>query len=189
MQAHNATLREYQQHLFDRFHAKAGAVASSSHFGFEAGKWTWVVALTDVSEVIPVPRLVSVPLATDWFVGVANVRGSLFSVTDLARFENAAATPTTSDSRLVVLHARYRAQAALLVRRSLGLRQVKALNQSDVESSAWQCATYADSDGRIWRELNVAELTRSTRFLQIAPLGVETYGGPEVPAATSQENQ
>lgn len=189
MQAHNATLREYQQHLFDRFHAKADAVAPSSHLGFEAGEWTWVVALTDVSEVIPVPRLVSVPLAADWFVGVANIRGSLFSVTDLARFGNAAATPTTSDSRLVVLHARYRAHAALLVRRSLGLRQVKALNQSDVEGSAWQSAAYADSDGRIWRELNVEELARSTRFLQIAPQGVGACGGPGVPAATSQENQ
>ena len=188
MQARNATLREYQQHLFDRFHATAGPEASSSHLGFEAGEWTWVVSLTDFSEVVPVPPLVSVPLTADLFVGVANIRGSLFAVTDLARFANAAPTPTTPDSRLVLLHARYRAHAALLISRSLGLRQMKAHARRNLPHSPGQGAAYADSDGHTWRELNVQELTRSSRFLQVALQVAESYGGPQGPATTSQEN-
>ena len=45
--------------------------------------------------------LVSVPLAADWFVGVANIRGSSVFRDRPCEIRKRAATPTTSDSRLV----------------------------------------------------------------------------------------
>jgi twitching motility protein PilI len=172
MHSVNVRLREYQQHLFDRIRASAGSDAASSHLGFEAGGQTWVVRLMDVIEVIPVPALVSVPLTQDWFVGVANIRGGLFAITDFARFANGVPTPITSESRLVLLHAKYRVHAGLLIGRSLGLRQFASAPRGYSATSSWQSAPHSDADGRIWQELSVQELTRDPRFLQVALQGV-----------------
>lgn len=188
MRARNHTLCEYQKHLFDRFHATAGANTSSSHLGFEAGEWTWVVPLTDIMEVVPVPPMLSIPLTVDWFVGVANIRGSLLAVTDLARFADGARTSITQECRLMLLHARYRTHAALLISRSLGLQQMKTRAQHNLWDCSWHSASYPEADGRIWRELNIRELARSARFLQIAANAAEPNGVPHGPATTPQEN-
>lgn len=189
MQARCGTLREYQQQLIDRFRGTVGSDACSSHLGFKAGEWTWVVPLTDISEVVPVPSLVSVPHTADWFVGVANVRGSLYAVTDFARFLDATRTPTThtQDTRLVLLHARYRMHAALLISRNLGLRQMKTRAQYIQGNPSWGSVAYAESDGCIWRELNILALTRSARFLQISARAVEPYVGAQGLANTTPE--
>ena len=47
----------------------------------------WFVALHQVSEVIPVPPTVPVPLTQPWFRGVANVRGNLYSMVDFSAFQ------------------------------------------------------------------------------------------------------
>lgn len=168
MQGRNTNLREYQQQLFDRIHATADSEAASSHLGFEAGEQTWAVPLTDVSEVVPVPALLSVPLTVDWFAGVANIRGSLLAITDFARFADGLSTPITPESRLVLLHAKYRVLAGLLIRRSLGLRQVRSVAHRSAVTRSWQSTSYVDSAGRIWEELNLHELTRDPRFLRVA---------------------
>jgi twitching motility protein PilI len=168
MQTPDTVLREYQRQLLDRIHAIGGTEPSSSHLGFEAGEQeNWVVPLTDVSEVIPLPIVVPVPLTADWFTGVANIRGSLFAITDFAQFSNGNPTPIEAESRLVLLHARFRVHAALLIRRSLGLKKIESIALPDVSSSSWLSGTHTDSHGRIWRELNVQQLTRDTRFLKV----------------------
>jgi twitching motility protein PilI len=169
MEAPHNVLREYQQRLFDRIDAMGSSEASSSHLGFEAGEQeNWAVPLTDVSEVIPLPIVVPVPLAADWFAGVANIRGSLFAITDFARFSNGNPTPIAAESRLVLLHARFRVHAALLVRRSLGLKKMESIPLPNVSSSSWLRGTHTDSHGCSWRELSVQQLTRDTRFLKAA---------------------
>ncbi len=167
MQPDSTTLREYQQQLFDRIRASGGSEAASSYLGFEAGEKRWVVPLTDVIEVLPVPPLVSTPLTAEWFVGVANVRGSLFAVTDFSRFATDMPVPITSESRLVLLHAQHRVQAGLLVSRSLGLRQLKSVPNATAKVSSWQSVVHVDADPRPWHELNVQELTRDPRFLRV----------------------
>ena len=167
MQARSTSLREYQQQLLDRIQATADSEAASSYLGFEAGEQMWVVPLTDVSEVIPAPAFASVPLTADWFVGVANIRGSLFGITDFAKFASGVATPITPESRLVLLHAKFRVHAALLISRSLGLRQARSNAHDTAAMSSWQIATHVDADGHTWRELSVQELTRDPRFLKV----------------------
>lgn len=170
MHVGNVTLREYQQHLFARLHATASAEAPSSYLKFAAGEWTWVVLLNDISAVVPAPKIVPVPLTETWLSGIANVRGSLLTVTDFGRFMNAQPTAVTPDSRLIVLHERYRVHAALLVRRSLGLHQAKVSVQGKQTAVFWTSATNVGSEEGICRELNVRDLVRDPRFLHIALL-------------------
>jgi hypothetical protein len=61
-------------------------------------------------------------------------------------------------------------RAALLVDRSLGLRDTKdlALDADAPSASPWIRALYADGEGRIWRELDVRELVQHAAFLGVA---------------------
>ena len=62
------------------------STATQSLLAFESGGERWLVDLADAGEVLPVPPLSDVPLTQPWFLGIANIRGTLFSVTDLAAF-------------------------------------------------------------------------------------------------------
>lgn len=159
------SLRDYQLQLIERIRSTARSEITSTHLGFEAGEELWAAPLTEVSEVIPVSSLTSVPLTQDWFLGIANVRGYLYAVTDFARFVSGLATPITTECRLVLLHHRYGTHSALLIRRSLGLRQLLACSPLDATAIAWQSTTLRDADGKVWYELEVKSLTTSPKFL------------------------
>ena len=61
--------------------------------------------LQDASEVVAVPELAPVPLTHYWFRGVANVRGTLYSVVDLPMFNGGEPTMLTASSRLLLVTA------------------------------------------------------------------------------------
>src|SRR5207247_11192384 len=95
--------------------------------GLRVGGEAWLVDLMEAGEVIPVPPIAPVPLAQPWFRGVANVRGNLYSVTDLSAFVGAKPVAISEQARLLLVAERLRAGAALLVERSLGLRNADSL--------------------------------------------------------------
>ena len=75
--ARRTGLREFQLAVAERLRTAATTKqALSSKLGFQVGGENWFVALHQVSEVIPVPQSVPVPLTHSWFRGVANVRGT-----------------------------------------------------------------------------------------------------------------
>lgn len=53
---------------------------------FMLGGEQLVVPLGDVAEVLAMPEVTTVPLARSWLTGVANVRGRLLPITNLADF-------------------------------------------------------------------------------------------------------
>jgi twitching motility protein PilI len=123
----------------------------------------------DAAEVIPVPPISPVPLARNWFKGVASVRGNLYSVTDFSAFLGGEAAKLSADARLLVLGERFRSGAALLVARSLGLRALGELTpQSVATPMPWVRGQYSDAEGRIWKELDVAELVQREAFLEVS---------------------
>lgn len=169
MQTGHINLREYQESLVARFKGLAQSAPSSSHLGMQVGDEAWMVTLTDVSEVIPVPELTPTPLTLPWFGGIANIRGNLFGVVDLARFLGPEPTPIDPDTRLVLAHSRFRVNAGLLIRRTLGLRnasQSRSRAVSDTEP-AWVGGEFEDGEGRIWKELNLRKLVQHPGFLQV----------------------
>jgi len=165
MQARFLGLRDYQLQLIERIRSTADAETTSTHLGFDAAEELWAVPLTEVSEVIPMSPLASVPLTKSWFMGVANIRGCLYAVTDFACFVGGHATPLTAECRLVLLQERYRAHSALLIRRSLGLRQLRSGSPPDATANAWQSASFRDAEGQVWHELAVRRLTTNQKFL------------------------
>ena len=165
--ARRVSLREFQQDLVRRLNEAAAADAPSARLGVQVGPEVWLVRLEEASEVIPVPAIADVPLTRGWFRGLANIRGNLFSVIDLSAFQGGEPTPQTPDSRLLLVAERYHLNAALMVNRMLGLRNLQHFEPRPREDErAWEAGRFADKDGQIWRELSMNELVYSEGFLQ-----------------------
>ncbi|MCL7745124.1 chemotaxis protein CheW [Guyparkeria hydrothermalis] len=82
-----------------------------------------LVALDEVRAIVTPPRQVMLPGAKPWVVGLANLRGELTGVFDLARFWFDTASPASRHS-VVFLAKHAQAASAFLVERSYGIRQV-----------------------------------------------------------------
>ena len=170
--AERLSLKDYQRGLAERLR-EAGAGRMASKLGVQLGTETWLVDLGDAGEVIPVPAVTPVPLTQAWFKGVANVRGNLYSVIDFPAFLGVGAVAVGEQSRLLLLGERFRTSAALLIDRSLGLRNPDQLTPRESvadasERPAWLRAEFADADGKSWKELDVPQLVRHADFLSVS---------------------
>src|SRR6185436_11874922 len=77
-------LRTFQQELAARLASKTAAQVESSRLGLSSGGDQWLVRLGDAGEVVALPQVTPVPHTHPWHLGVANVRGNLYSVVDFA---------------------------------------------------------------------------------------------------------
>lgn len=162
------SLREYQLALSERLQSAETGLRAASRLGLQAGDQAWLVDLHDAAELIALPAIAPVPLARPWFKGVANVRGNLYSVTDFSAFLGGPATNASEQSRLLLINERFRSGAALLVDRSLGLRDPEELRLHDEveERAPFVRAIYSDESGKLWKELDVAALVQHEAFLE-----------------------
>jgi twitching motility protein PilI len=166
--AERISLRDYQRDLAARLRA-ADTARSSSKLAVQAGADGWLVDLQEAGEVIPVPPITPVAQTRPWFKGVANVRGNLYSVVDFPAYLGGTGVSLGEQSRLLLIAPRYRIGAALLVDASLGLRNPESWQprQPAQAPAAWQRAEYEDEAGKVWKELDVAELVRDQSFLMV----------------------
>jgi len=169
-------LREFQQGVIDRLQAKDRADDQISTLGVQIAGQNWLVDMCDISEVLPLPQLTQVPLTKPWFLGMANVRGNLYSVADMAAYQQqgTATSPfatsggsgqasRTAASRVLLVAERHAFNAALLVDRVLGLRNAQAWARSEVQGQT----QYHDAQGGIWGKLDIVGLLAQSDFLQI----------------------
>ncbi|MEJ5210828.1 MAG: chemotaxis protein CheW [Burkholderiales bacterium] len=168
--ARKTSLREFQESVVARLQnaSAAGAAAVASKVGVLVGRERWLVNLSDVSEVIPLPALQPVPLTKRWFLGVANVRGVLYGVVDFADYLYGQPGQAGPDSRLLLIHPRHGVNAGLVVRQMLGLKNPEQLTPGQTEGlPAWVAAEYVDADGQIWKELSMQGLVNQAEFLNV----------------------
>jgi twitching motility protein PilI len=167
--ARNGNLKDFQEALARRLR-EAAQSDSDSRLGIEAGSGRYLVKLDESGEVLPVPALSPVPLTRPWLLGLANVRGSLASVIDLAAFAGEPPAAHAPESRLVLLAERFGCHCGLVVARMLGLKDMRGLEPraAGAPGAPWIGASYADADGAEWRELDLAALAAHEGFLQAA---------------------
>lgn len=157
-------LRVYQEQLLEKMQAaRTGAGASAGQLGLAIGGGRYLVDLTEVGEIVaPVP-LTAIPMTRPWYLGLANVRGNLLGVVDLARYldeEHDGAPGAGAAPRLVVLAPALGVNCALLASQVHGLRQAATMERAgDV---------LRDAEGTTWTPLSLAGLVREERFLHIA---------------------
>jgi twitching motility protein PilI len=178
--ARRISLREFQQSLSERLLSARRGEGSQALLGIESGAddlpggSRWLIDLADSGEVAPLPQLTPAPLTKQWFAGIANIRGMLYSVVDFSAWRGGAPTPINAQSRLLLVGARHGINSALLVRRALGLRpqlQMHAVGESTVgasETSPWMGRRFTDAQGITWTQLRIPALLADSNYLDIA---------------------
>jgi len=156
-------LLEFQQSLIDRLQVSDLSAARLTTLGVQMAGINWLVDMTDISEVLPLPKITAVPFTKSWFLGIANVRGNLFSVVDMTAFQNSGVASGDANNRVLLVAERYGFNVALLVDRVLGLRDARSWNQNDVNGQI----EYLDEQGTSWSKLDVSGLLAQPEFLHI----------------------
>lgn len=156
-------LREFQQQVLDRLQGQASGIAQISTLGVQIGQDFWLVDMTDISEIMPMPMLTTVPLTKPWYCGIANVRGNLYSIVDIKAFLTKESSPREPHNRVLLLGQRFAFNTGLLVSRVLGLRNTGEWQQNESNGEI----RYQDGSGLLWRKLDIAQLLLQPEFLQI----------------------
>lgn len=173
--ANKTALRELQQRLAERMQAAREQTLIANWLAVDCAGIGLLFSLKQAGEIFaPVP-IKSVPYAKPWLAGVANLRGGLFTVVDLAVYlglrEPAPGRGVSAQSRLVSLGSDLNLNCALLVDRLAGLRgdEQLPLVQEPVASPRprFAGALRRDEAGRRWQEINLEALARQDDFLHI----------------------
>ena len=142
----------------------------------EAAGKRYLFPLAQSGEIFPFAITQPVPYTQAWFLGVANLRGGLFGVVDLAGFVAGQAPAPRSDairaeSRLVALNAMLEVNCALLIDRLSGLRNLDSFSSSSeppAGSPDYFGSGYTDAGGAYWQEINLQALSQQPQFLSIS---------------------
>ena len=169
--ANKEALRELQGRLAERLAAARTQQRGKSWLAVECGARGFLFPLREAGEIFPYAPLLPVPHTHPWFLGVANLRGHLNGVVDLAAFLGVKSGEAGRDqARLVGFNQSFDINCALLVDRLAGLRSETQLTVEPEDAGvrpAFVGQRYRDANGRAWQELNLAELAANEAFLRI----------------------
>lgn len=165
-------LQEYQRRS-ESF--KPGTGASGGHsqewsgVTFRLGDSRLACNIDKVQEILPLPPATPVPGAKPWILGLANVRGTLLTVVDLAWYLNGERSPLTARSRLLATGPQ-KSPVGLLIDEVFGQRHFLNSDAKDAElpenSPLRGLVQRQHLQGtESWQELELDQLFRSTEFL------------------------
>lgn len=174
-------LRELQGRLASRMQAARTEERVQSWLAVECAGSGLLFPLHQAGEIFAVGSVLPVPHTQPWFAGVANLRGGLHAVVDLAKFLGLQRAPaplagegSRDGARLLALNPSLGVNCALLVDRLAGLRNADQLSPEPAEGSsagarpAFAGARWRDADGRIWQEIELSALAGHEQFLGVA---------------------
>jgi len=190
--ANKQALRELQTRLAERMQAARTQPRGQSWLAVECRGHGLLLPLEQAGEIFALGPLLPVPHTQPWFAGVANLRGGLHGVVDLARFLGLHELPADTgreQARLIAFGAGLGLNGALLVDRLAGLRGIDQmrsevdLDESDAsDRPSFAAMRWHDSDGRKWQALDLVALTQDVRFLSIVASALHR---PDIPKGSA----
>lgn len=139
---------------------------------FRLGDYNLICSRAEIREVITWPGATRVPRAQPWLMGLANVRGQLVPITDLARWAGLGDVARLRVSRVIVVN-HPEIPAGLLVDQVVGFRRFTQQDSGAQVSGLPELLTpyllgaYARDD-ETWAVLSLRDLVESEAFLQAA---------------------
>ena len=174
--ANRQAIRELQTRLADRLQIARTQGVAPSWLAVEASGKKYLFPMTQAGEIFPWVATQTVPYTQSWFLGVANLRGGLFGVVDLASYVSGQRAPQKTEfalkeSRLIALNSALDINCALLIDRLAGLRNQAAFD--DYSEKAPDAPDdfgnqYIDQSGQSWQEINLQLLAQQAHFLTIS---------------------
>ena len=173
--ANRQALRELQSRLAERLQVARTQGIAPSWLAVQSGGANYLFPMAQAGEIFPWGATQAVPYTQSWFLGVANLRGGLFGVVDLASYVNGhSPSPKTElarkESRLVALNAAMDVNCALLIDRLSGLRNQEAFSdfsEKAPDAPEYFGYRYVDVNGASWQEINLQTLAQQANFLTI----------------------
>ncbi len=170
--ANKQALRDLQSRLAERLQAARTQARAQSWLAIESSGRGFLLPLREAGEIFALAPILPVPYSHRWFVGVANLRGHLHGVVDLAGFlgVKSAEAGRETQSRLVGFNQALDINCVLMVDRLSGLRsedELKPEPQDGTARPAFVGARLRDASGRLWQELMLSELVHDETFLKI----------------------
>lgn len=173
--ANREALRELQNRLASRLQAaKSEGTSVSSWLAVEAAGQFFLLPLAQSGEIFSWSGVQRVPYTQPWFMGVANLRGELLGVVDLAALLGQSAPRTEqslAEASLLAVNSALEVNVALLVERLAGLRGTEAFVSSQApaaDAPPFFGTVYVDASGVRWQELNLQILSQHSDFLSIS---------------------
>ena len=173
-------LRELQGRLASRMQAARTEARVQSWLAVECVGAGLLFSLHQAGEIFPVGQVLPVPHTQSWFAGVANLRGGLHAVVDLARFLGLRHGPAAANeggrdgARLLALNPALGVNCALLVDQLAGLRNADQLQAATADEGgpdtlpAFAGSRWRDAEGRVWQEIDLSALAGHEQFLGVA---------------------
>lgn len=169
--ANKQALRDLQSRLADRLREARTQARGRSWLAVECSTRGFLFPLREAGEIFAIAPILPVPHSHRWFLGVSNLRGHLHGVVDLADFLGIKAVEAGREqSRLVGFNQSLDINCTLMVDRLSGLRSETELTpEPDTEGPrpAFVGQRLRDAAGRVWQELNLAELASEEAFLRV----------------------
>ena len=178
--ANKQALRDLQHRLAQRMQSVRDEPTQTANWlAVECEGVGLLLSLKQAAEIFTPVTLKPLPHAKPWLIGVANLRGGLFTVVDLAVFlglrdgnERSELRPDGGQARLVTLHAELNINCALWVDRLLGLRSDEQLTAPAPQPRSSPKPRFAgplmnDAEGRSWQQLDLEALSKHQQFLQV----------------------
>lgn len=174
--ANRQALRDLQTRLAEKLQLAKTQGVAAMWLAVEAGGEKYLFSLAQSGEIFPWVGIQPVSYTQDWFVGVANLRGGLFGVVDLASYVSGLAPRSKnelahSDSRLVSLNGAFEVNCVLLIDKLAGLRKQDAFidfSEKEPDAPEFFGNQYVDLNGASWQEINLQLLAQQVHFLTIA---------------------
>lgn len=176
--AKREALRELQSRLAQRLQAARDQELAANWLAVEAAGRGFLFPLAEAGEIFTGRLgLMSVPHTSKWFMGVANLRGHLHGVVDLAGFLGLKSTATLmtevqlrDHACAIAFNVSLETNCALLVDRLAGLRGREQMQKEEVDQAAmppFLGGVWRDAQGRAWHEISLASLAANDAFLKI----------------------
>lgn len=171
--ADREALKELQMRLARRLQeAQTESVARASWLAVHCDPYRLLLPLEQAGEIFPWVGVQPVPHTLSWFLGVANLRGLLTGVVDVAAFLGAPPTqPQRSLAECGLLTLGLEANTALLIDRFAGLRGADAFasrESAPADAPAYLGDVLVDAEGVRWQVLDLEALAQETAFLDIS---------------------
>jgi twitching motility protein PilI len=140
--------------------------------GFQVGGLRLVSPMGEISEVLKLPKVATLPGVKAWVLGIANIRGRLIPVIDLHEFLGMAPTLPMAQWRVLVVEAD-EVVAGLLVEQSLGMQHFLEDSFEEAhEEALGPLGPYVRGafrhGGRVYYDVQLTAILQDERFLDVA---------------------
>jgi twitching motility protein PilI len=177
-------LQALHSRLAGRMQATASDTSSPAWLAVYVGGQGYLFPLSQSGEIFPWVEPHNVPHTKDWFLGVANLRGTLCGVASLRKYLERETVPDIphkntrpvnhlqQEKRLIGFHPSFEMNTVLAVDQLAGLKNLDHMELTENQN------IFLDKDLFLWRQIDLGMLARNPNFIdiQLTPTTVNPQG-------------